>query len=83
MIEEKAIDTAEEFIDLLNDLPNHFVFSRQSYANWKLESTLERIIGKRWNAQVATIFEERSIKEFQSKYHIYKQNEHQPKSNIS
>lgn len=83
MIEEIEINSIEKLIRQLNELPNHFVFRGHSDASWKLESTLERIIGPNWNSENATKFEEHSFQVFQSKYHIYKKSEHQPKSKLS
>lgn len=83
MIIDKHIYTTEELIQFLNALPNHFVFRGQADSSWKLESTLERVIGKNWSAESATKFEEHSYNEFRSKYHIYNQNEHTPSSKLS
>lgn len=83
MIVEKEIKTADELIKFLNGLPNHFVFRGQADAGWKLESTLERVIGRHWSSENATKFEEHSYNAFRSKYHIYNQNEHTPESKLS
>ena len=83
MIEEKHIDTIDELIRLLNVLPNHFIFRGHANSSWKLESTLERSIGIRWSADLAAKVEEHSLSAFKSKYHIYNQNEHVPKSKLS
>ncbi|EIJ35291.1 FRG domain-containing protein [Thiothrix nivea] len=83
MIEDIVIDTADELIKFINSLPNHFVFRGQADATWKLESTLERVIGKHWCANSATKFEDHSYNAFRSKYHIYNQNEHTPESKLS
>lgn len=83
MIEELRVNKIDELIRFLNDLPNRFVFRGHSNSSWKLESTLERTIGGRWNANLATRFEEHSINTFKSKYHIYRHNEHSPSSKLS
>ena len=83
MIEEQSVDTIDELIRFLNELPNHFVFRGHADSTWKLESTLERSIGGRWSADLAAKFEEHSLGAFKSKYHIYNQNEHVPGSKLS
>lgn len=77
------IDSAEELLSRLNSFPNNFIYRGHSSSNWKLESTLERILGKRWGAANARMFEERSLKLFQSKYHLYNQYEHVPKTKLA
>jgi len=83
MIEEVHIGDAEELIRSINELPNHYVYRGHSNADWKLESTLERVIGSKWSSESARKFEEHSVNTFQSKYHIYNQSEHTPKSKLS
>lgn len=83
MIQERLVSTITELMHELNVLPNNYVFRGQSNAAWGLQSTLERIIGNRWNAQQARKFEDYSLNTFQSKYHIYSGTEHLPKSKLS
>jgi hypothetical protein len=83
MIEEQRVDTIDDLIRFLNELPNHFVFRGHADTVWKLESTLERSIGGSWSADLAAKFEEHSLNAFRSKYHIYNQNEHTPSSKLS
>jgi len=83
MIEEVYINSSEDLIRHLNELPNCFVFRGQANAKWKLESTLERVIGSKWSSENARKFEDHSYNTFCSKYHIYNQAEHTPKSKLS
>jgi hypothetical protein len=83
LIESVEVDSIEKLIRKLNEFPNHFVFRGHSDASWKLESTLERIIGPNWSGPNATKFEDHSYQVFQSKYHIYNKNEHMPKSKLA
>jgi len=83
MIIDVHVNTIDDLMQLLNRLPNNFVFRGQSDANWGLQSTLERTIGSKWNAKNARKFEDYSLDIFKSKYHIYSGSEHIPKSKLS
>jgi hypothetical protein len=73
----------DELTEKLNILPNNFVFRGQSDASWGLQSTLERTLGTKWNAQNARKYENYSLDSFRSKYHIYSGQEHTPQSKLS
>lgn len=83
MIQEKSITNIAELIQELNILPNHYIFRGHADASWKLESTLERVIGSKWSAENAQKFEEHSLGTFRSKFNIYNQLEQIPKSKLS
>jgi hypothetical protein len=83
MIVEHSVTSITELAHQLNVLPNHFAFRGQADADWRLQSTLERVIGNRWSAANARLFETHSLDTFKSKYHIYSGLEHIPKSKLS
>ncbi|HLA33409.1 MAG TPA: FRG domain-containing protein [Rhodocyclaceae bacterium] len=83
MIIEKRISSITELTHELNTLPNHFAFRGQSNADWRLQSTLERILGDKWSTETARQFENYSLDTFKSKYHIYNVEEHTPKSKFA
>lgn len=83
MIENVNIGTVSELINSLNSLPNNYIFRGHADSKWKLESTLERTLGKKWSSRLASEFEEHYLNLFMSKYHIYNENEHAPKSKLS
>lgn len=83
MIVEKNITTIDQLIQSLNGLPNHYIFRGHADSSWKLESTMERVIGAKWSGEYAKKFEEYSWNTFRSKYHIYNQLEHIPESKLS
>jgi len=83
MIQEISIETSEDLLLKINQLPNNYIFRGQTNSLWKLESTLERVIGTPWDQEKAKKFEELSLIRFQSKYSIYKQNEILPNSKLS
>lgn len=83
MIIENKIKDSEDLIHSLNDLPNNFIFRGHADSSWKLESTLERVIGKKWSTDQARNFEDYSLNLFKSKYHIYNDSEHEPKSKLA
>jgi hypothetical protein len=83
VIKEITITNIDTLIHHLNSLPNHFIYRGQANALWRLESTLERAVGSKWNESNAKKFEEYSYESFRSKYQIYKHSEHTPKSKLS
>jgi hypothetical protein len=83
MITDMHVNSIEELMHAINSLPNNFVFRGQSNADWGLQSTLERTLDKKWNADNARKFEAFSLDSFKSKYHIYSGSEHTPKSKLS
>lgn len=83
MIIENKIKDSEDLIHSLNNLPNNFIFRGHADSSWKLESTLERVIGKKWSTDQARDFEDYSLNLFKSKYHIYNGSEHEPKSKLA
>lgn len=70
-MKEVEIRSVEELIEKLNNLPNNFIYRGHANADWPLQSSLERIIGSMWTAEKAKKFEEYSIAQFQSKFHLY------------
>lgn len=83
MITEIRINDSEDLIRTLNELPNNFIYRGHADSEWKLESTLERIIGCKWTNDLASKFEDYYLNLFKSKYHIYNGNEHAPKSKLA
>ena len=83
MITNLHVNSIDELMHEINSLPNNFVFRGQSDADWGLQSTLERTLDKKWNADNARRFEAFSLDSFKSKYHIYSGSEHTPKSKLS
>ena len=58
---EIRLNTIEELIQRLNELPNSFIYRGHANASWALESALERVIGANWSADSARKFEEYSL----------------------
>ncbi len=83
MIVEHSVSSINELMHELNVLPNRFAFRGQADADWGLQSTLERVIGRLWSAENVRRFEDHSLEVFKSKYHIYSGLEHIPKSKLS
>lgn len=82
-MKEKLITSTDELIQQLNELPNHYIFRGHANADWRLQSSLERVIGAGWNAEAANKFEEHSLTEFQSKFHLYDKENIQPASKLA
>lgn len=77
------LDTSDKLINELNSLPNSFIFRGHSDANWKLESTLERMIGCKWDKDIADKHEKYSMQVFKSKFHLYDHENVVPKSKLA
>lgn len=83
MIHEVLIAEPDELIRTLNTLPNNYIYRGHADSLWKLESTLERTLGSNWSQEKAKKFEEHYLNLFKSKYHIYNENEHAPRSKLA
>ncbi len=83
MIKEIELKDPDHLIRSLNDLPNNYIYRGHADSSWKLESTLERTLGKNWSKELAGKFEDHYLNLFKSKYHIYNDNEHEPKSKLA
>jgi hypothetical protein len=77
------IVSVEQLLRELNSLPNHYIYRGHSDANWKLQSSLERVIGLAWSADSAKKFEEYSLDVFQSKFHLYDKENVVPDSKLA
>ncbi|CAJ0792131.1 FRG domain-containing protein [Ralstonia holmesii] len=80
---EIRVDSIDELIRRLNEFPNNFIFRGHADASWDLASSLERVIGARWSAEEARKFEEFSISQFQSKFHLYDRENVEPTSKLA
>lgn len=78
-----TIDSMADLIDFINRLPNNYFYRGQADASWKLQSSLERVVGDDWTADKARKFEEFSIDKFQSKFHLYDRENVQPDSKLA
>jgi hypothetical protein len=83
MMTEVEIESVAELIERLNTLPNHFLYRGHANAEWALQSSLERIIGSKWSAIEAKRFEEYSLAQFKSKFHLYDHENVQPDSKLA
>lgn len=83
MMTEFEIRSVADLIEQLNRLPNNFLYRGHSNADWHLQSSLERIIGSKWSAELAKKFEEFSLDQFQSKFHLYDRENIKPYSKLA
>lgn len=77
------VETIDELIRTLNAFESHFIFRGQANSEWGLQSSLERVIGAKWSPEQARIFEEFSMEEFCSKFHLYDKENTQPTSKLA
>jgi hypothetical protein len=77
------IKSVEELLESLNSHPNHYIYRGHADAEWRLESSLERLIGMSWSSGAATKFENRSLTAFQSKFHLYDHENVAPESKLA
>jgi hypothetical protein len=77
------ISSAEELLRELNNLPNSFIYRGHADAEWRLESSLERLIGPAWSAESAMKFEEHSLDLFKPKFHLYDRENIRPDSKLA
>jgi hypothetical protein len=82
-MQEKLINSTEDLIRQLNELPNNYIFRGHANADWLLQSSLERVVGAEWNTGAASKFEEFSLTEFQSKFHLYDKENIEPASKLA
>lgn len=75
--------TVEEIITTLCGLKNCYIFRGHADSSWRLESTLERLIGDKWTKETADKFERYSLLSFQSKYHLYDNENIEPGSKLA
>lgn len=83
MIDVIRIESTEDLIEQLNRLPNNFFYRGHASAKWRLESSLERVLGTRWNDELARKFEDVSLLRFQSKFHLYDRENTKPDSKLA
>ena len=77
------IESVAELIQRVNDLSNNFFYRGQADASWRLMSSLERVIGDDWSTEKAQKFEDFSLKQFCSKFHLYDRENIQPESKLA
>jgi hypothetical protein len=77
------ITSVRDLVEQVNSLPNNFLYRGQANAEWGLQSSLERTIGAGWSSERAQMFEEFSLKQFCSKFHLYDRENVQPTSKLA
>jgi hypothetical protein len=77
------LETIDSVIETLCSLPNNYIYRGHASATWRLESTLERLIGEQWSKESADKFEQYSLQTFQSKYHLYDHENIEPESKLA
>lgn len=82
-MQEISITNTEDLLKSFNTLPNHFIYRGHADAAWPLQSSLERVIGLGWSSSAARQFEDRSLDEFRTKFHLYDRENILPDSKLA
>jgi len=67
---DKEVESLDQLIISLNELPNHYVYRGHSNASWTLKPTLERILNGTYESR-ANEFEKYAIDYFKARFHLY------------
>lgn len=81
-MKEVRLATPDAVIKALNTFPNPYIFRGQASADWKLASSLERILGNTWSTDSVRRFEDYALDVFRSKFHLYAGENHEPKTRL-
>lgn len=82
-MKELRISDVEELIRAFNELPNHYIYRGHANADWKLQSSLERVVGTKWCSAEARRFEDYSLDQFKAKFHLYDRENINPESKLA
>jgi hypothetical protein len=77
------ITSVSRLLRSLNALPNHYMFRGHADYSWRLESSLERILGSNWSPGAAKKNEEWALEHFKSKFHLYDRENVRPESKLA
>lgn len=74
------LSTVEELILEINSLANHYIYRGQSNASWRLETTLQRASGKKFQRDFTEKAERYSLDNFSARFHLYDRENNEPHS---
>lgn len=83
MLKTIEITSTDDLIKNINTLPNNFLYRGQANAEWRLQSSLERILGDNWTGAQVKKFEDMSLNQFKSKFHLYDKENVKPDSKLA
>jgi hypothetical protein len=75
------ISTMEQLIKSLNELPINYIYRGHSDENWRLQSTLERILGNKFETE-SEKYENYALNMFKSKFHLYDKFNDKPETKL-
>lgn len=73
----ERVETPEALVDRLNRFPNNFVFRGHATTEWKLETSLQRLLRNEYSQKVSN-FEKYALSEFKSKFSLYNSDAYEP-----
>lgn len=74
------LSTVEELILEINSLANHYIYRGQSNASWRLETTLQRASGIKFQRDFTEKAERYSLDNFSARFHLYDRENNEPES---
>jgi hypothetical protein len=76
------LSTVEELISEINPLANHYIYRGQSDASWRLETTLQRASGNKFQRDFTEKVERYSLDNFSARFHLYDRENNEPQSSL-
>lgn len=70
-METVRVEDIQELIYIMNSFESHYIYRGQVDKKWKLESSIERLIGPKKEISKAKKYEEFSLMKFKSAFHLY------------
>lgn len=80
---EINITSTDQLLREINSLTNNYIYRGHASCNWKLESTLERTLGDKWDNVTVSKFEQYALERFRPKFHLYDRENAAPQSKLA
>lgn len=81
-MKEQKLNSIPEVMEGLGGFTSSHVFRGQARSEWGICSTLERLLHRRWRKDDIAKFEDYTLQEFKSRFHLYDRENMQPRSRL-